>query len=224
MECYREIRDNTDGVISALKELNQFRNEEDYYRFRDVEPESTDPAVRVALFIYFNKMCYNGLYRVNKKGRFNVPWGKRQNAALYNHRNINDVAISLKDCELDVNDFEHILNQRATKNCFAYLDPPYHFPLSENGFTDYTSVGFDEEEQIRLSDAILEASDKGCKILLSNSKTPLILKLYSKKKGFYIEEVTAKRLISCNQNGRKGTVELLIRNYSGRKTLQERLN
>ncbi len=220
---YRAICNNPEKVMKRLDSLMSKRNKEDYYDLREKWKTVTDATENAALFIYFNKMCYNGLYRVNQNQEFNVPWGKRSSVKLYNIRTILSVSEALSEAVITCEDFEFPLNW-AEEDSFVYLDPPYHFPNRENGFTSYTSKGFSEDEQIRLAQEVRKLSQKGCKILISNSDTPLIRSLYPEDEGFFFERITARRLISCNAEGREEITEVLIRNYPSIETEHIRLS
>jgi DNA adenine methylase len=211
IQTYCVVRDHPQELISELDKLIPYRTEKDYYGFRKIWSSIKDPIESSALFIYFNKLCYNGLYRENKNREFNVPWGKRPNAQLYNKRNILSTSKSLQDCDLIVCDFEKILS-RVTENSLVYLDPPYHFPES-NGFTGYTAGGFDEKEQERLSEIIHNLTSLGVKVILSNSCTNRIIELYPEDMGYVIETISTRRLISCDPDTRQKANEVLITNY-----------
>jgi len=208
--------------MNELDTLMAQRNGESYYQLRSEWKHGGNRVYDAALFIYFNKMCYNGLYRVNKDQEFNVPWGKRENTPLYVRSNLVKVSESLQDCDLLVGDFEDC-EPHIPEDCLVYFDPPYHFPSSTNGFTGYTSEGFDDSEQVRLAKMVYKLNEKGCRIIISNSDTPLIRKLYSRKRGFYVGRINARRVISCDPNGRGPVTEVLIRNYPNNETQQTRL-
>lgn len=214
---YKQVCNNPDKVMKKLDSLRSKRNKDDYYKLRKKWKTVTDPIENAALFIYFNKMCYNGLYRVNQNQEYNVPWGKRPKVNLYNERTFHAVSKALKKAVIVCEDFEFPLNW-AEPGSFVYLDPPYHFPGRKNGFTSYTSQGFDENEQMRLADLSKRLNQKGCKILISNSDTALIRSLYTEEEGFFFERITARRLISCNAEGREEITEVLIRNYPSTET------
>jgi len=222
VNTYRAIRDESQSVMNELDTLMARRDRESYYQLRSEWKHCGNGVYDAALFIYFNKMCYNGLYRVNKDQEFNVPWGKRENTPLYVRSNLVKVSEALQDCDLLVGDFEDC-EPHIPEDCLVYFDPPYHFPSSTNGFTGYTSEGFDDSEQTRLAKMVHRLNEKGCKIIISNSDTPLTRKLYSRKRGLHVERINARRVISCDPNGRGTVTEVLVRNYPNNETQQTRL-
>ncbi|AVX19226.1 DNA adenine methylase [Carboxydocella sporoproducens DSM 16521] len=205
---YRVVRDNLDEMI---EELTSYKNDaEFYYYIRKLQPHQLTNIQRAARFLYLNKTGYNGLWRVNKKGEFNVPFGKYKNPKLIDRENLMRARELLKRTEILFGDFDMCLDY-ADKNTFIYFDPPYH-PLSEtSSFTSYTSDDFTEKDQIRLANIFCELDRRGSKLMLSNSDTPFIKELY---KGYNIVKVYAKRAINCRPDKRGPISELIIRNYS----------
>jgi len=179
---------------------------------------SEDWVSRAAYMIFLNRTCYNGLYRLNRNGEFNVPYGKYKNPKICDKENILEVSKALQNTEIICADFEE--SQRyISKGALVYLDPPYR-PLSKtSNFTNYTEDGFSEEDQIRLANYFREVHKRGAYILLSNSdpknfdpNDDFFEVLYE---GFVIERVPARRYINSNARGRGSIMELIIRNYSG---------
>jgi DNA adenine methylase len=179
---------------------------------------SEDWVSRAAYMIFLNRTCYNGLYRLNRNGEFNVPYGKYKNPKICDKENILEVSKALQNTEIICADFEE--SQRyISKGALVYLDPPYR-PLSKtSNFTNYTEDGFSEEDQIRLANYFREVHKRGAYILLSNSdpknfdqRDDFFEVLYE---GFVIERVPARRYINSNAGGRGSIMELIIRNYSG---------
>lgn len=207
INCYQVIKGNVDQLISILTN-SEFLNREDiYYKIRAVNQEGQ--VERAARTIYLNKTCFNGLYRVNSKGKFNVPFGKYKNPLLCDRKNLRAVNIALRKVEIISDDFESCL-KFAGKGDFTYLDPPYQ-PLSKTAnFTAYTINSFNEKEQIRLHRLFRKLDSKRCKVMLSNSDTPFIRELY---RDFRIEVVSARRAINCKAEGRGKINELVILNY-----------
>ena len=204
---YKIVRDNVEDLIEALK---IHTNEKDYfYEVRAQTKEDLTSVQRAARFIFLNKTCFNGLYRVNSKGKFNVPFGKYKNPRICDEEGLRSASLALKKTIVDNKDFEELLKKANTTD-FVYFDPPYQ-PLNEiSSFTSYTAKKFDETEQKRLAKTYAILAEKGCFVMLSNSDTPLIRELY---KDFYIHEVQASRAINRNGNGRGKLTELLIINY-----------
>ncbi|MHA1224252.1 MAG: DNA adenine methylase [Candidatus Heimdallarchaeaceae archaeon] len=212
MNMYVVIKNKVEELIEELKS-GKYVNEKDvFYRIRAEEP--TDPVIRAARLIYLNRTCYNGLYRVNKQGKFNVPFGRYpKNVRIFDEQNLRNVSESLKNVELSSEDFEEAVKD-AQEGDFVYFDPPY-VPLTKTAdFTDYTSEGFGLKEQERLAKVFKELNERGCLVMESNSSAPIIWKLYA---GFIINEVHAKRFISSDPNGRGGVKETVIRNYDNQE-------
>ena len=202
---YRVIQNSPEALIRRLLEHSERHVEEDYYyKVRNMADlrNSVDIAAR---FIYLNRTGYNGLYRVNKRGKFNVPKGRYKNPTICDAGNIRNVSGALRKAVLKFDDFEHI---RPKYGDFVYCDPPYH-----GTFTEYTPQGFDDDDQIRLRDAVLRWSKIGANVMISNSDTPFIQDLYSDQSQFLLHRVEAPRNINSNARGRKSTSELLITTY-----------
>ena len=176
---------------------------------KDYNTKKLDKIERAATFIYLNKTCFNGLYRVNSKGEFNVPFGKYRNPAIFDEENLLVASKLLKHANLYSDDFSKVL-YCANKDDFVYFDPPY-YPLNKtSSFTNYTAERFLEDEQKRLSIVFRELDKKKCKVMLSNSDTEFIKNLY---KDYRIEVVKANRAISCVGDKRGPINELVILNY-----------
>lgn len=207
IELYKIVRDNVEDLIEALK---IHKNEKDYfYEVRAQIKEDLTPVQRAARFIFLNKTCFNGLYRVNSKGKFNVPFGKYKNPKICNEEGLRSASLALKKTIIDNKDFEELLKKANTTD-FIYFDPPYQPINKTSSFTSYTAKKFDEGEQERLAKTYARLAQKGCFVMLSNSDAPLIRELY---KDFYIYEIQANRAINRNGNGRGKITELLIINY-----------
>ena len=165
-------------------------------------------------FIALNKTCYNGLYRVNSKGVFNVPMGRYKNPMICDSSNLRNISIILKnsDTHFESIDYREILETKTREGDFIYLDPPYNPISSTSNFTSYTNNKFSEKDQIELSEIFIRLHDRKCNILLSNSDTPLIRKLYRDFSDYTIS-VKALRAINSKGSKRTGHRELLIKNY-----------
>jgi DNA adenine methylase len=216
---YMAIRDNVDELIAALDAHKECNREEYYYRIREQDRDGEAFArlanvQKAARLIYLNKTCYNGLYRVNSQGLFNVPYGRYANPTIcdepvlraihkyFNHENVK--------IEILNGDFA-IAVKAAGRGSFIYFDPPYHSPDKTN-FTGYQADGFDEDEQRRLRDVFVARTDADAKCLLSNSDTPFIRELYNDSR-FEIIAVKAKRAINSDSAGRGEVDEVLIKNW-----------
>jgi DNA adenine methylase len=213
VNVYRVIRDNVEDLIGVLDYYEKNNSKEFYYKTRDefnnLKKTDGNKLELAAKLIYMNKTCFNGLYRVNKKGEFNVPYGRYKSPNICNQFILNIASETLENTEILSKDFELVL-KKANKNDFVYIDPPYD-PISKTSdFTGYTDNGFGKKEQERLANNLIELDKKGVNFMLSNSDTDFINNLY---KGFNIHVVKAKRFINCKSNSRGNVNELIITNY-----------
>jgi DNA adenine methylase len=211
INCFEVVR----GNLAELKEeLKRYRyDKEMYYEVRELdrkaEYSSTSPVARAARFIYLNKTCFNGLYRVNAKGHFNVPFGAYKDPTILDVPNLTACSNTLQSAVLKTGTFEEIADV-ADAGDFVYFDPPYA-PVSETAaFTQYVSGGFDAASQELLLLTCLKLHQKGVKWMLSNSNTNIIQELY---RGFKVEAVEASRAINSKAEKRGPILELIIRNY-----------
>jgi DNA adenine methylase len=181
------------------------------------EEKFSSPGIRTsAKLIFLNRTCFNGLYRVNKRGLFNVPFGRYKNPRICNEKNLRQVAEILQTADVLCGDFtesEKYINQKS----FVYFDPPYR-PLNRTAyFTSYSKDSFTEEDQLELAEFCKKVNSKGAKFLLSNSdpknEDPADHFFEDHYKQFTIERVQANRAINCNASGRGQINELLITNY-----------
>lgn len=207
INAYIIIRDHVEELIESLK---KHKNEKEYfYYIRSLDPNNLSPVERASRFIYLNKTCYNGLWRVNSKGKFNVPFGRYKNPKICDEPNLRTISEVLKDKTILCADFEEAV-AKAKRGDFIYFDPPY-FPLNPTAsFTKYTKEDFNIDDQKRLAAVFEELDKRGCFVLLSNSDTDTIRTLY---KGYNIQRVEANRFINCKGSRRKGVYELIISNY-----------
>lgn len=222
INVYEQLRSNSDNLISELLKLQEkywsLSDDERkifYTEQRDKFNTYSNSFQSAILFIFLNKTCFNGLYRVNKKGAFNVPIGSYKNPLICDTENLKLVSECLKSVTFKCGDFSEC-HDFIQKDTFVYLDPPYR-PLEKSSFTAYDSSYFNDSEQFRLSDFFKNADTKGAKILMSNSdpkntdeNDDFFDKLYD---SFNIERVIAKRSINSNGKGRGNISELLISNY-----------
>lgn len=210
INAYIVIKENVEYLIEHLK--THKNDPEYYYKIRSLNPESLNPVERASRFIYLNKTCFNGLYRENSKGEFNVPFGRYKNPKILDEENLISVSKYLNSIEIQIynKDYKDICFL-AEKGDFIYLDPPYH-PISRtSSFTKYTKYDFTEKEQIELSKIFREMDKKGCYIILSNSNTEFIKQLY---KNYEIIPIQANRFINCKpEKRRKDSIEILIKNF-----------
>lgn len=211
---YITIRDKVSKLVISLEEHseNYFKNPEEYYYYvRNNNPKNQIDKVSRLLFL--NRTCFNGLYRVNSKGKFNVPIGKYVNPNIVNKENLLAVSnvLQSKGISIKCEDFTTSL-RRAQKDDFVYLDPPYQPVSSTANFTSYTNDNFDYKDQERLFTEFKKLDSKGCKILLSNSKSQEVLDLFSEYSDNIIE-INTNRFINSNSKKRTGHTEILIKNY-----------
>lgn len=210
--AYNVVKDDVEGLILLLEKHEKgYRKSPTsyYYRLRTERPAGSLEAA--ARFIALNKTCYNGLYRVNKSGGFNVPIGRYHNPTICDRDQLRSAsqALNYSNSRIFASDYKHALT-KARAGDFIYLDPPFN-PLSGTAnFVDYTKDGFDEKDQIELAYVFQELDKKGCKVLLSNSYTAFTRELYS---GFEQSRAQVQRAISCKGSARAGYNELLVSNY-----------
>jgi DNA adenine methylase len=219
MVTYRAIRDHLDALIFELNMHKKNNNEAYYYKIREQDRNgdvfaNLTVVQKAARLIYLNKTCFNGLYRVNSQGLFNVPYGRYVKPAICDAPVLHAIHRYFKydnvDIEMQDGDFERAV-ETAGQGSFIYFDPPYHSSDNTN-FTGYQAGGFGENEQRRLRDVFIARTDAGAKCLLSNSDSPLIRKLYSDNR-FEIIAVKAKRAINSDSAGRGEVGEVLIKNW-----------
>ncbi|MBN1213950.1 MAG: DNA adenine methylase [Candidatus Lokiarchaeota archaeon] len=211
VNAYQVIKNNVDELIELLKQ--HVNDEKYYYKIRNIDREEEFQEwtliERASRIIYLNRCCYNGLFRVNSKGFFNVPFGRYKNPNFCNEKNLRIIHQILQNVKLIHGSFELCIDF-AKKNDFVYFDPPYS-PLSKTAnFTSYTKENFDEKDQLKLKFVIDKLSKRRVKVLLSNSNNDFILKLYE---NYHIEIVKAKRAINSNPCKRGNIKEVLITNY-----------
>jgi DNA adenine methylase len=216
INCYEVVRDEVELLIEELRLHSSNNSEPYYYEIRDWDRNREQynhlpPIRRCSRIIYLNKTCYNGLFRVNSQGQFNVPFGKYKNPNILDDAVLRAVSGYLKSASVRIKnlDFEDAVAD-TVKGDFVYFDPPYD-PVSDTAsFTGYDVNGFNRDEQHRLQKVFEELDCKGCKVLQSNADTPFIEQLYSRYK---IIRVEAARAINSNAAGRGKIGELLIKNY-----------
>jgi DNA adenine methylase len=202
---YKAVKDEAKTLIELLAKHKANHSQAYYYALR-ANANSDNPIEIAARFIYLNKTCYNGLYRVNGKGEFNVPMGTYINPNILDEDNILACSKALQNTEIIYQDFSKISPEPKD---FVYIDPPYQ-PINHTSFTKYTKLDFTEADQIKLYEKCRELDKKGTYFMLSNSDSDFIKNLY---KSFSIDIVNAPRSINCKSGSRQGVNEVLIRNY-----------
>ena len=211
IDAYVAIRDSVDDVIAELR--NHKYESEHYYKVRQVDRATLPLAARAARTIFLNKTGFNGLYRVNRSGQFNVPFGRFTNPTFCDVENLRACSRALRGFTVEQGDFESVL-EHARKGDFVYFDPPY-VPLSPTSdFTAYVPGGFGEGEQRKLAKVFGKLAKRGVYAMLSNSDTPFVRELY---KDFDIETVYAARSVNSNAARRGKLPEVVVRTYGGKK-------
>jgi len=207
IEAYRAVQTEPESLIKLLADHEAAHNEQYYYEMRATVPDT--PVERAARIIYLNKTCFNGLYRENSKGLFNVPIGKYVNPCICDPENLRAVSQALQQAEIEEQPFAAVLDH-AVPGDLVYFDPPYHPLSATSSFTSYNNVPFTEETQRELAAVFAKLHERGVKVLLSNSWSPLILEIYA---GFQIDEVQATRMVNSNAAKRGKIAEALVRNF-----------
>jgi DNA adenine methylase len=212
INCFVVVRDKPSELVELLLNHRKRHSREYYYAVRGIQSNRLDRVNRAARFIYLNKTCFNGLYRVNSKGQFNVPFGDYDNPSIFDKNTLFQASQLLQDVHLQVSTFEKVLDF-AGKNDFVYFDPPY-IPLSKtSSFTRYSKSDFTMKEQKRLSEVFGILDSRGCFVMLSNSDHALTRELYRHyKKNTFV--VRAKRMINSVGSKRGAINELIVTNYS----------
>jgi DNA adenine methylase len=212
INCYRAVRDDVEGLIRRLR-IHKKRHHEalpsHYYAVRDLDLSRLSSVQRAARLIYLNKAGYNGLYRVNAEGRYNVPVGSYKDPPICDPELLRAASVALQNVRIEVRDFESWLPD-ARSGDFFYIDPPY-VPLSKTAnFTSYVPGGFGPDEQKRLASFVAGLNKRHARFMVSNSDTALVRELY---KDFEVRGVRARRAINSNGKARGRISELVIMNY-----------
>jgi DNA adenine methylase len=212
INCFVVVRDKPSELVESLLNHRKKHSKEYYYAVRSVESDRLDNVNRAARLIYLNKTCFNGLYRVNSKGQFNVPFGDHKNPSIFDQNILLKASQLLQDVHLQAMTFEKVLDF-AGKDDFVYFDPPY-IPVSKtSSFTRYSKTDFSAKEQKRLSEIFRLLDSRGCFIMLSNSDHALTRELYRDyEKNAVI--VRAKRMINSVGSKRGAINEVVVTNYS----------
>ena len=206
VRTWRGVRDDVEGVIELLQ---TYPHDKEFFlglRRRAIDAGS-DVEVG-AWLIYLNKTAYNGLYRVNRRNEFNVPFGSYRNPTICDAPNLRACSRALQGVDIVHGDFS-LVRERARSGDLVYFDPPY-VPLSATSyFTSYTAAGFGAEDQVRLRDLARALKRRGVRVLLSNSSAPFVREIYAR--GFRLDEVLATRAVNCKADGRGKVAELVMR-------------
>lgn len=210
VDCYNHVRDNPEKIYEKLKEHTKKNSEEHYYSVRDLYNKSKPSISQSARFIYLNKTNFNGIFRVNTKGEYNVPYGYKKSLALPPYENFLEISDLLKKADIKHQPFENIENNNLIQeNDFVYFDPPYP-PLTATAyFTHYTTERFLWEDQKRVAELAKKLAAKKCYVMISNSDTTEIRKLYQ---GWYSYKLPVVRWVAAN-GSRIKVNEIIITNY-----------
>ncbi|WP_242111968.1 DNA adenine methylase [Luteimonas aquatica] len=203
IETYKAIKSDWKSVLDLLRKHQRSHSDDYYYQVRDSAP--TAQATRAARFIYLNRTCFNGLYRVNRRGEFNVPRGTK-NSVLLDSDDFELISRKLSKVTLQSGDFERVVDQCGSGD-FIYADPPYTVKHNNNGFIKYNEKLFSWSDQERLKDALIRASDRGARVLVSNADHPSIQELYADATCAIVKRHS---VMASESERRKLTTELLI--------------
>lgn len=225
INMYCQVRDNVEELIKNLSTIDSWHEtypsyseeggpnqKEFYYKLRAEFNKNlgTNTVMQAARFIYLNKHCFNGLYRVNKKGEFNVPFNGKLTGRSFDPDHLREVSTKLQNVQFKCGDFKDaVFNPPASEGDFVFFDSPYDL-ITDTSFVDYSKEGFKFDDHVRLADLFKSLSNKGVYCMLTNHDTPFIRELY---KDYKIEVVDVRRSINRNGNDRKGT-EVIITNYN----------
>lgn len=215
LNIYRQLTNDSEQVISQIKELDSRKCDKEYYlkmreKYNSKIQKNELDAECAALMIWINKHCFNGLYRVNKKGLFNVPYNNKETGSSMNEENLRSIGYYLKNNSIEIieGDFERAC-ETVKPGDFVYFDSPY-IPINKtSNFTDYTKDGFSYEDHCRLAKLFKKLDSIGVKVMLSNNNVDLVYELYH---GFKIDVVDVKRAINSDASRRVGK-EVIITNY-----------
>jgi len=208
IQCYQQIRDNPSRVASYLNAHAAENSADHYYDTRDEYNRSKSSAAQAARFIYLNKTCFNGVFRVNKNGEYNVPYGDKNNPLFPSAAKLREVSQALGTAKLKVGSFADLL-ANVRSDDFIYLDPPYPPLNGTSYFTHYTADRFSNEDQESLADVFRDLDNKGCVLMMTNADTELVRKLY---RGFRLTPLSVTRYVTCKST-RHRVDELVITNY-----------
>ena len=208
VEVWQTVREDVSALVERLSELKSRHCEEHYYAVRAEVP--ADRLGRAARVIYLNKTCFNGLYRENRRGGFNVPFGRYTDPPILDEENLRACSVALQDVDLRSQGFEEAAGA-VRANDFVYFDPPY-VPVSRTSvFTAYQKGGFGEGDQRRLAQTFRDLTERNAKVMLSNSWAPLVLECYGE---FGPQEVSASRNLNSRTDRRGAVSEALVDNVS----------
>jgi DNA adenine methylase len=204
--AYTAVRDRLEELLAALRNHASRHSSEHYYQIRGSEP--LDPVQLAAWLLYVNKAGYNGLFRVNRQNGFNVPFGRNPSINIVQEENLRACNGALQKAKVRYQPYSAI---DPSEGDFVYFDPPYA-PTTDTSFLRYQADGFSEKDQQQLADFATKLHRKGVRVMLSNSDTPFVRRLYAAKH-FDIASVEAPRMVNCKPDGRGGAAEVIVTNY-----------
>jgi len=216
VSTYNVIKNDVEGLIKKLTSKKYLHDKEIFLGIRAERVEDLNDIEIAARFIYLNRTAFNGMYRVNSSGYFNVPFGSYENPVICHEENLRKVSDALQKVVIKNGDYKNVVKS-AKKGDFVYFDPPY-YPISKTAsFTSYTKESFLEKEQVELRDTFWDLHNKGCFVMLSNSNTKFINDIYTelvnKDSKIKLSKIGATRMINSNASGRGEVKEVLITNY-----------
>lgn len=214
IDVYKALQEHVDEVIEELKQHRH--DKEYYYQIRALKSDDLTLPQRAARVIYLNRTCYNGLYRENRSGQFNVPFGRHKNPLICDETNLRAVSRVLQSVNIARRPFSTVVDI-AQPGDFVYFDPPYHPVSTTANFTSYDRDNFGEQEQIQLRDIFVKLKEKGVKAMLSNSDTPFTLELYA---AHIVSRVYVPRLVNSKAESRGKVAEILVCNYDPPESAQ----
>lgn len=225
INMYLQVRDNVEAVIAHLTDMDSFHEhsgndpKEIYYMFREAFNNNlnSNTSVQAARFIYLNKHCFNGLYRVNSKGEFNVPFNGKLTGGSFHAEHLKEVSKQIQNVEFKCEDFETCVANAEAGN-LIYFDPPYDYE-SEDGFVDYTKGGWSRETTTRLKRLCDQLVDRGCYVLVSNNSTTFVRELFNDDR-YIIVEIPARRAINRSGTGRGSVPEVIIQSKNCIKRME----
>ncbi|MGK7900798.1 MAG: DNA adenine methylase [Hormoscilla sp.] len=208
INTYCCVKEQVEEVIDLLQKHQRQHSKDYYYEMRSLTPLTE--LERAARFIYLNRTCFNGLYRENSKGEFNVPIGKYQNPQICNQELLRSASTALRNVKIEEKSFQHVLEYANSSDDFVYFDPPYYPVSSTSNFTAYSRDFFSKNDQTKLREIFGELAGRGVKVLLSNSDCDFIRDLYSQ---FKIHKISAARAINSHIKKRGSIAEVLVTSY-----------
>ncbi|MCL2228539.1 MAG: DNA adenine methylase [Firmicutes bacterium] len=236
INCYRCIKEDVNEIIKQLDQLKvkfislSLDEQAKFYldirkRYNEIKLNGKYDFEKAADFIFLNKTCFNGLYRVNSKGEYNVPFGKSKNPCIYDVDNLTLISKLLQKVTILYGDYKQCLNY-TTENTFLYFDPPYRPLTTSASFVGYSQNGFNDDDQKQLAKLVRQLSKQGCKVMLSNSDPKnsdlndnFFDDLYN---GFGIMRIKARRMINCQADKRGDITEIIVRNYNNAEINKQR--